>query len=44
MIRLAYTWECQNCAEHGTGPKSDLEARKHTEGTGHATRTHARPA
>lgn len=37
-------WACygsttEPCPEHGSGPKSDREAEKHTKVTGHATWT-----
>lgn len=40
MTAPSYAWRCLRCPERGTGPKSDLAARKHTEQTGHHTTTH----
>lgn len=47
--QIAYSWTCLGdghspCDAHGEGPKSDLEARKHTDATRHATTTHGRIA
>lgn len=44
MTALTYAWACLVCELDGDGPKSDLDARKHGDATGHATTTHARPA
>lgn len=48
MITLAYSWTClgtgrEPCDTHGSGPKSNREAEKHTEAERHVTTTHARP-
>lgn len=36
-------WFCLVCTDTGAGPKFDLEARKHTEATGHGTTTSHHP-
>lgn len=33
-------WSCLECPESGTGPDSDLAARKHGDASGHGTTTH----
>lgn len=48
-MSLHYSAECvgtgrEPCDWTHDGPKSDLEARKHTDATKHGTTTHARPS
>lgn len=43
-VRVAYTWRCLTCDEHGAGPRADKDAEKHTRTTEHSTTTSGRPA
>ena len=43
MIDVAYTWECLDCEEHGTGDDSVTKAAKHTKTTGHSVRAWGEP-
>lgn len=36
---IEWAWTCLDCNADGHGAKADLEARKHTESTGHVTTT-----
>lgn len=36
---IEWAWRCMTCEERGEGKTADLEARKHTDDTGHLTTT-----
>jgi hypothetical protein len=40
MTPLHARWACLMCEQHGDGPGSDLQARKHQKTSGHHTLTH----
>lgn len=36
-MKVELHWRCGACPEHGDGPTSDLDARKHGDATKHPT-------
>jgi hypothetical protein len=43
MTRVTYGWQCADCGESGSGPRSDKAAERHTSATGHSTRAYGTP-